>query len=156
MSTMHLFHFYFELFCLNLFNKYSQRLMDCVQVVVPIKLMYKEAKNKRRHKNNHKCRVILELDGPSANLLSHYQCWPWKKSKRYQHVTICWSFSHSWPPLSVLRILAIISLNICVPNDFPFVFLIQHDKWAMSEDSCVPAYPAVIATALIHHQPLEL
>lgn len=63
MSTMHLFHFYFELFCLNLFNKYSQRLMDCVQVVVTIKLMHKEAKKpKRKHKNNHKWSVILEFD----------------------------------------------------------------------------------------------
>lgn len=64
--------------------------MDCVQVVVIIKLMYKEAKKpKRKHKNNHKCSVILELDGPSANLLPHYQHCPWKKTKHYQHVTIC-------------------------------------------------------------------
>lgn len=63
-----IFYFYFELFCLNLSNKYSQRLMDCVQVVATIKLMYKEAKKQRKHKNNHKCRIRWTISQPAPSL----------------------------------------------------------------------------------------
>lgn len=63
--------------------------MDCVQVVVTVKLMYKEAKKNPKGNTKTTTNAVLELDGPSANLLPHYQRCPWKKTKRYQHVTIC-------------------------------------------------------------------